>query len=84
MGSIRVAHGTFCPVKMMSAMVSSSLGATLPPFALIAWVLFAAVLLLRLAAGWRGRRAAIGTIVGFLCTAAVLVSYMVRAQGGPS
>ena len=53
-------------------------------FALIAWVLFAAVLLLRLAAGWRGRRAAIGTIVGFLCTAAVLVSYMVRAQGGPS
>ncbi|MEM9193323.1 MAG: cytochrome c biogenesis protein CcsA, partial [Myxococcota bacterium] len=30
-------------------------------FALVAWVVFAGVLLLRVAAGWRGRRAAIGT-----------------------
>lgn len=53
-------------------------------FALVAWLLFAGVLLLRLAAGWRGRRAAIGTIVGFLCTAVVLVGYVFRSGGGPS
>ncbi|MEM9071073.1 MAG: cytochrome c biogenesis protein CcsA [Myxococcota bacterium] len=53
-------------------------------FALVAWVLFAGVLLLRVAAGWRGRRAAIGTIVGFLCTAAVLVGYVMRITGSAS
>lgn len=42
------------------------------------WLLFAAVLLLRAAAGWRGRRAAYGTIAGFACAAAVLVIYLVR------
>lgn len=49
---------------------------------LLAWLLFALVLLLRVAAGWRGRRAAIGTVLGFLCTMAVLVGYMVRGGGG--
>lgn len=53
-------------------------------FALVAWVVFAAVLLLRVAAGWRGRRAAIGTLVGFACAAAVLVGYVVQAGGGGS
>ncbi len=47
-------------------------------FAIIAWVLFGSVLLLRLAAGWRGRRAAYGTIVGFLCTCAVVIGYLLR------
>lgn len=50
-------------------------------FALAAWVLFAGVLLLRIAAGWRGRRAAIGTIMGFLCALGVLVGYVVRDTG---
>jgi len=50
-------------------------------FALVAWVLFAGVLLLRVAAGWRGRRAAIGTIMGFLCASAVLVGYAIRSAG---
>lgn len=40
-----------------------------------AWVLFAAVLVLRLAAGWRGRRAAIGTILGYASALLVLVGY---------
>lgn len=53
-------------------------------FALLAWLVFGGVLLLRVAAGWRGRRAAIGTIMGFLCTMAVLVGYVVRAGGGAS
>ncbi len=52
--------------------------------ALAAWALFAAVLLLRVLVGWRGRRAAMGTILGFLCTVLVLVGYAVRdwLQGG--
>ena len=52
-------------------------------FGLLAWLVFAAVLLLRVAAGWRGRRAAIGTMVGFFFAVAVLVGYVVRAGGGP-
>ena len=50
-------------------------------FALAAWVLFAGVLFLRLAAGWRGRRAAIGTIMGFACALVVLAGYVMRDSG---
>jgi len=42
------------------------------------WALIAAVLLLRAAGGWRGRRAAYGTIAGLFGVAAVLVVYLVR------
>lgn len=45
---------------------------------LVAWVMFAAVLLLRVAAGWRGRRAAYGTMLGFLCTCLLLLGYVLR------
>ncbi len=47
-----------------------------------AWVLFAGVLVLRLAAGWRGRRAAIGTILGYASALLVLAGYYLRA-GSP-
>lgn len=47
-------------------------------FGYATWVLFAGVLLLRAAAGWRGRRAAIGTIAGFGFALVVLVLYMIR------
>jgi ABC-type uncharacterized transport system permease subunit len=43
------------------------------------WVLIGGVLLLRAAAGWRGRRAAFGTILGFGLTVLVLVFYLVRS-----
>lgn len=46
-------------------------------FAVAAWVVFAAVLLLRVSAGWRGRRAAFGTLIGFACACVVLVGYVV-------
>lgn len=42
------------------------------------WLLIAGVLLLRAAAGWRGRRAAYGTILGLACALTVLVIYLVR------
>lgn len=50
-------------------------------FAVLAWVFFAAVLLARAAAGWRGRRAAIGTMLGFLCTLVALLGYVLRGMG---
>ncbi len=47
-------------------------------FGLLAWLMFGGLLLLRVAAGWRGRRAAIGTMLGFLCTCLLLVGYVIR------
>jgi ABC-type uncharacterized transport system permease subunit len=46
------------------------------------WLLVAGVLLLRAAAGWRGRRAAYGTLAGLACACAVLVMYLVRPAMG--
>ena len=46
-------------------------------FGVLAWLMFGGILLLRVAAGWRGRRAAIGTMLGFLCTCLLLVGYVV-------
>lgn len=53
------------------------IGAT-QTMALVTWTLFASVLLLRAIAGWRGRRAAIGTMLGFACACSVLVGYVVQ------
>jgi len=47
-------------------------------FALLAWVFFGCVLLSRAAGGWRGRRAAIGTMLGFLCALAAIGGYVLR------
>lgn len=52
--------------------------------ALVAWLCFAAVLILRVSAGWRGRRAAIGTMLGFACAVLALLGYAVRDLGGAS
>ncbi|MEO8878553.1 MAG: cytochrome c biogenesis protein CcsA [Polyangiaceae bacterium] len=47
-------------------------------FGYATWVLFAGVLLMRAAAGWRGRRAAYGTIAGFGLSVVVLLIYLLR------
>lgn len=52
-------------------------------FAYLTWIVFAGVLLLRAAAGWRGRRAALGTLAGFFLTVIVLVVYLVRPEPTP-
>lgn len=75
--TIGVVTGAFWATRVQQGVLVTSPQA----FGLAAWVLFAGVLVLRLAAGWRGRRAAIGTIVGFLCAAAVLVGYAIRDGG---
>ncbi|MEZ4250534.1 MAG: cytochrome c biogenesis protein CcsA [Polyangiales bacterium] len=72
--TIGVVTGAFWATRVQQGVLVTSPQA----FGLASWVLFAGVLVLRLAAGWRGRRAAIGTIVGFLCAAAVLVGYALR------
>lgn len=45
------------------------------------WLLIAAVLLLRAAAGWRGKRAAYGTLLGLLFAMSVLLIYVFRPTG---
>lgn len=47
-------------------------------FGYATWLLIGAVLLLRAAAGWRGRRSAYGTILGLLCATAVMIIYITR------
>lgn len=52
-------------------------------FGYATWFFIAGVLLLRATAGFRGRRAAYGTILGLACTVVVLVIYLVR-PGAPA
>jgi ABC-type uncharacterized transport system permease subunit len=52
-------------------------------FGYATWLFVAGVLLLRAAAGLRGRRAAYGTILGLGCAIAVLVIYLVRPGAPP-
>jgi ABC-type uncharacterized transport system permease subunit len=47
-------------------------------FGYATWLLIAGVLLLRAAAGWRGKRSAYGTLAGLVCAAAVLLIYLIR------
>jgi ABC-type uncharacterized transport system permease subunit len=47
-------------------------------FGYVTWLVIAGVLFLRAAAGWRGRRAAYGTIAGFGFAVLVLVVYLFR------
>jgi ABC-type uncharacterized transport system permease subunit len=53
-------------------------------FGYATWLLIALVLVLRATAGWRGRRAAYGTIAGLACAAAVVIVYLVRPSAAPS
>lgn len=52
-------------------------------FGYATWLLTGAVLLLRAAAGWRGRRAAYGTIAGLVCAMAVIAVYLTRPTAPP-
>lgn len=52
------------------------------PLAAITWITYAALLMLRQAYGWRGRRAARLTLAGFAAALAVLVLYLVRRMAG--
>jgi ABC-type transport system involved in cytochrome c biogenesis permease subunit len=47
-----------------------------------AWIMFAVLLVARVTSGWRGRRAAILTLGGFVTSLTVLLIYFVRGLGG--
>jgi ABC-type uncharacterized transport system permease subunit len=51
-------------------------------FAVLAWAIFAGVLVLRQVVGWGGRRAATGTVIGFVCALGVLIGYVARTLPG--
>ncbi len=69
--------GTFWILRAPAHSVSVAQG-----FGLATWAIFAAVLLLRVGVGWRGRRAALGTILGFASALIVLGGYVSQATGG--
>lgn len=50
-------------------------------FGYATWFVVAGVLVLRATAGWRGRRAAYGTIAGLACAMAVVALYLARPAG---
>lgn len=65
--------------SIWAARLGNALGfSTGQGFAILAWVFFGCVLLSRAAGGWRGRRAAIGTMLGFLCALAAIGGYVLR------
>jgi ABC-type uncharacterized transport system permease subunit len=45
------------------------------------WVLYAVIVLLSATTGWRGRRSAVLTVVGFLSTLPMMVMYVLRRLG---
>lgn len=50
--------------------------------ATVAWLLYAGLLLARLTAGWRGRKAALMTLAGFATALTVLLIYFLRGATG--
>lgn len=81
---VQLGFPIFTVAMVAGALWSARLGAGLRPeyvIAVVAWIAFAAVLIARLTAGWRGRRAAVLTLVGFSSALMVLGTYLVRAVG---
>jgi ABC-type uncharacterized transport system permease subunit len=73
--TLGIVTGTYFAHKLESGGVDDILRTI---FGYATWLLIGGVLLLRAAAGWRGRRSAYGTIAGLCCATAVLVGYLVR------
>ncbi len=70
--------GILTGLLWIGRVAGGNLGLVRQVLAYAAWLLFAAVLLMRSAGGWRGRRAAWGTILGFGCAVLVFLVYLVR------
>jgi ABC-type uncharacterized transport system permease subunit len=60
----------------------TSAGIARSAFAYATWLLVAGVLVLRAVAGWRGRRAAYGTLAGVACVVLVIGIYVAGGGGG--
>ena len=79
--TIGIITGTLWARKVEMGATSDVLRAA---FGYVTWLVIAGVLFLRAAAGWRGRRAAYGTIAGFGFAVIVLILYLVRKEPPPS
>lgn len=75
--TIGVVSGTFFAYQLESGTFDEVMRVVL---GYTTWLLVAAVLLLRTAAGWSGRRSAYGTILGLLCALAVVTVYLFRPE----
>ena len=79
---IWVGFPIFTVALVLGAIWVSKLGESLDrpeyPLAAVTWMFYAALLVVRQAYGWRGRRAARLTLVGFVAALAVLAIYLVR------
>jgi len=78
--TIGIITGTVWARKVEMGATSDVLRAV---FGYVCWLVIASVLFLRAAAGWRGRRAAYGTIAGFAFSVLVLVLYLMRKDPTP-
>lgn len=76
--TIGIVSGTFFAYQLESGSVNEVMRIVL---GYATWLLIAAVLLLRAAAGWRGKRAAYGTLLGLLFAMSVLLIYVFRPTG---
>jgi ABC-type uncharacterized transport system permease subunit len=79
---VQVGFPIFTVAMITGAMWSARLSEGIRPeytMAMVAWTAFAALLIARQAAGWRGRRAAMMTIVGFASSLVVVAIYLARA-----
>jgi ABC-type uncharacterized transport system permease subunit len=79
---VQVGFPIFTVAMITGAVWSARRSAELRPeyvIAFAAWTAFAVLLIARVAAGWRGRRAAIITVLGFTAAVTVLGIYLVRA-----
>lgn len=79
--TVGIISGTVWAQKVESGATSDVLRAV---FGYVCWLVIAGVLFLRAAAGWRGRRAAYGTIAGFGFSVLVLVVYLTRDEPAPA
>jgi ABC-type uncharacterized transport system permease subunit len=79
---VQVGFPLFTVAMVTGALWSARLTTELRPeyaMAAVAWTAFAALLVARTTVGWRGRRAAILTIVGFGAALIVVAIYLARA-----
>ncbi len=79
---VQIGFPIFTLAILAGTLWSAKISAGLRPenaIATVAWASFAVVLVARMTAGWRGKRAAVMTIVGFSSMLIVLATYLVRS-----
>lgn len=76
--TLAILAGVFTAREALSALLLQGNQILQYGIGLVGWAIFGVVLQARLLAGWRGRRAAVWSIAGFVCSLAVLLLYLAR------